>query len=114
VNSIFIMHLIATLVNTTVILLVWRYNTKLININHKKINDLSARMPGTMWMDIDTGKTFVRAKVTEPLKESCDIGKDKKSTDTKDPKFKADMQRALNCLDEIEATIDKINKKETK
>ena len=73
-NSIFLIHLVATIVSCCFMVMMWRYNMKLIKINYdlmkhnleiergfnKKIDDLSARMPGTMWMDTKTGKVFVR------------------------------------------------------
>ena len=37
-----------------------KHNLEIERGFNKKIDDLSARMPGTMWMDTKTGKVFVR------------------------------------------------------
>jgi sugar lactone lactonase YvrE len=71
------MHLIATLVNAFFIIMLWWWNRSLININHQlmndnryilneakklqeRMNDIEAKMPGTMWVDTETSKPYVR------------------------------------------------------
>ena len=91
--NLLIVNMIWAFVSISCIFRLWYSNTKLIDLNinlmkdnikihrdfNEKLNDLNARMPGTMWMNTETGKVFVRAKVTEPLKENCSIGKTKET-----------------------------------
>jgi hypothetical protein len=92
--SVFLMHLIATIVNAIFIILLWWYNQKLVTFNYQlmkdnrdilveakriqdRLNDLEAGMPGTIWLDTETHKVYVRA-VDEDNKCfycKCDIDK---------------------------------------
>lgn len=101
-NSIFLMHLIVTIVSCCFMIMMWRYNMKLININYDLMRDnlkIIEKLNDSETISEST-KTYIRAL------------KDNEITDTNDPKFKEDMREALKYLDEIEATIDKIKTKQ--
>ena len=87
-NPIFYMHLISTIMTMFFIVVIWWVNRKIIKINYdlmkdnreilvlsdkalkastdqsKKIqdrmNDIEAKMPGTIWVDLEANKAYTR------------------------------------------------------
>ena len=76
-TSVFYIHLIATLINAFFIILLWWYNRKLIDTNYQlmkdnrdilveakkqqeRMNEIEAKLPGTLWVDIESNKAYTR------------------------------------------------------
>ena len=76
-TSVFYIHLIATLINAFYIILLWWYNRKLIDTNYQlmkdnryilveakkqqeRMNEIEAKLPGTLWVDIESNKAYTR------------------------------------------------------
>ena len=76
-TSVFYIHLIATLINVFFIILLWWYNRKLIDTNYQlmkdnrdilveakkqqeRMNKIESLLPGTLWIDTETGKVNTR------------------------------------------------------
>lgn len=76
-TSVFYIHLIATLINAFFIILLWWYNRKLIDTNYQlmkdnrdilveakkqqeRMNNIESLLPGTLWIDTETGKVNTR------------------------------------------------------
>ena len=76
-TPIFYIHLVSTIINMTLIILLWWYNYKLINLNRdlmkdnrdilveakkqqERMNNIESLLPGTLWIDTETGKVNTR------------------------------------------------------
>ena len=84
-NPIFYMHLISTIMTMFFIVIIWWTNRKIVALNRElikdsrevlvlngllqeRMNNIEAKMPGTIWVDMEDNKSYVRMPVKKDNK----------------------------------------------
>lgn len=76
-NSIFLIHLISTVITIFFVVVIWWTNHKIAALNRElikdsrevlvlngllqeRMNNIEAKMPGTIWVDLEANKSYTR------------------------------------------------------
>ena len=84
-NPIFYIHLISTIITIFFVVIIWWTNRKIVALNRElikdsrevlvlngllqeRMNNIEAKMPGTIWVDLEANKSYTRMPVEKENK----------------------------------------------